>query len=95
MTTLTLAEAHALAERIRLDLTNAQGKLTDVLNALAAHPDAQAPRPACPTCGLKFRGPLTLAEHMHHSHQAPVPEHLLEAERRAGLWQTLDDEEPA
>lgn len=39
--TLTPEEAHALCTKIRMDLTNAQGKLTDVIEALAAIP-AQA-----------------------------------------------------
>lgn len=81
----TLADALEELKRIRMDLTAAQAKLTDAMNAIAGHPDSTAPRPSCPTCGLKFRGAFTLAEHQHNTHNGPTPPHWLKAEQLAGL----------
>ncbi len=83
--TLTPQEALALAQKIRMDLTNAQGKLTDVIEALAALPDTASERPVCPTCGVRLRGPNSLAEHVYNRHGGPVPEHYAAAEKAAGL----------
>lgn len=83
----TLADALEECRRIRMDLTNAQAKLTDVMNALAAHPDAASAngRIRCPECDVPIRGELSLAEHLHVSHGGPLPPHWAEAERLAGL----------
>lgn len=85
-TTISLAEALTELDRIRKDLTNAQAKLTDVKNAIAAHPDSEGdPRPRCPHCNVQLRGQLALAEHVHTSHDGPIPDHWIAAERAAGL----------
>ncbi len=81
--TITPQDALALARRIRMDLTNAQAKLTDVIELLASLPEAPSSR--CPICDVPLRGPLSLAEHVHLSHDGPIPEHYLAAERAAGL----------
>lgn len=83
--TLTPKDAVDLCIRIRMDLTNAQGKLTDVIEALAAIPEPASADRVCPTCGVKTRGPLSLAEHVHTSHGGPLPSHWVEAERLAGI----------
>ncbi len=82
---ISLADALAECRRIRMDLTNAQAKLTDVIAALSGHPDAEKPRPRCEECGLTFRGDLALAEHVYNHHRGPLPEHYAAAERAAGL----------
>lgn len=82
---ITLADALAECRRIRMDLTNAQAKLTDVINALAAHPDADRERPRCHHCDLSFRGPLSLAEHLHLRHGEELPAHQAAADIAAGL----------
>lgn len=78
-------EALDTARRLRMDLTNAQAKLTDVIEYLKGLPDEFDASTACPTCGVKTKGPLSLAEHIHTSHDGPVPAHWLEAERLAGI----------
>lgn len=74
-----------LLQRLRMDLTNAQGKLTDVQRMIAALNLPGEARPTCDVCGLTFRGPLSLAEHLHNAHQGPLPGHWLRAEQLAGL----------
>lgn len=79
---------HTLAMQIRMDLTAAQGKLTELVRQIAA---ADLPMPeqlACPRCGVPVRGPNTLAEHLHVSHGGPVPEQWWRAEQ-------ISDEQPA
>lgn len=87
--TISLSDALAECRRIRMDLTNAQGKLSDVIEALAGHPESSAPRPRCGDCGISFRGPLALAEHVYNHHGGPLPDHYAAAERLAGVG--LDD----
>lgn len=82
---MTLADSLEECRRIRMDLTAAQAKLTDVINAIAAHPDSNKPRPQCPSCGTYFRGELALAEHEFNTHNGPVPTHYLAAEQLAGI----------
>ncbi len=77
----TLAEL----KRIRMDLTNAQAKLTDAMNLIASMPIPPDSTRTCDICGVTTRGPNALAEHIHTSHDGPVPEAWLEAERRAGI----------
>ncbi len=84
--TMTPQDALALARRIRMDLTNAQAKLTDVIETLAALPEAPSSR--CPKCDVPLRGPLSLAEHLYNRHGGPLPDHMAKAERLAGIEQT-------
>lgn len=79
------ADVFALLDKMRYDLTAAQGKLTDVKAMLGELNLPSKPRPRCSFCGLTFRGALSLAEHLHTSHDGPVPEHFLAAERAAGI----------
>jgi hypothetical protein len=76
-----------LAHQIQMDLRAAQAKLVELRSQLA---NLNLPTPTevtCEPCGLKLRGPRTLAEHIHTSHGGPIPEH----------WQQLDQrvQEPA
>lgn len=71
---------HDLAMGIRYDLTAAQGKLTELVRQVA---EANLPMPeelVCPTCGVPTKGPRTLAEHQHVSHDGSVPDHWLHTE---------------
>jgi hypothetical protein len=94
------ADVYEMLQKVRYDLTAAQAKLTDAFNILRELNLPQQPTTDCPTCGLKFRGPLTLAEHLHISHDGPIPEHWLLAEARAvepdaeKTRASADDEEP-
>lgn len=62
-----------LARKIRYDLTACQGKLTDLMNGLAALDVPDPARLECGHCGLTFRSTNRLAEHIHVSHDGPVP----------------------
>ncbi len=73
-----------LLKKMRYDLTALQGKLSDVMEQVAALP-SKGEKPRCPHCDLVFRGKLSLDEHVHTSHGGPVPPHWLEAERLAGI----------
>lgn len=75
-------ETITVARKIRYDLTAAQIKITELLNALGRL-DLPAESDACPRCGVPVHGPLTLAEHVHTSHGGPVPEHWLAIEARS------------
>lgn len=72
-------ETMEIARKIRYDLTAAQVKVTELLNALAKL-ELPSDKPTCPACGVPVRGPNTLAEHVYHSHGGPVPESYLRAE---------------
>lgn len=79
------ADVYRQLRAMREDLTKMQGRVTDIVNMLNTFnfPDAEAEK--CPHCDLKFKGPLSLAEHVYNSHDGPVPEHYLAAERAAGV----------
>jgi hypothetical protein len=93
--TISLQDALTELKRARMDLTNAQAKLSDAIKALAAHPDSQTPRPKCPSCGSSFRGDRSLAEHVYHSHGGPVPQHYLEIEARVDEYAPATVDEAA
>ena len=44
---------------------------------------AQSSANLCPLCGVKCKGPRTLAEHLYHSHDGPEPEHWLDIDAAA------------
>lgn len=73
-------EIWQLLDAIQMDIRAAGTKMV----ALRAHvagldlPDPTSVK--CPHCDLQLKGPRTLAEHLHVSHDGPVPEHLLAAE---------------
>lgn len=79
------ADIFELFKRMRYDLTALQAKLTDAQNMLASLNLPAQHEVKCPVCGLRFRGVLSLDEHVHLSHDGPLPPHWLEAERLAGL----------
>lgn len=78
-------EILALLTRIKRDLErNAETVATLIEHVEALDiPEEKATR--CESCGIPFRGPLSLAEHVYIHHHGPVPEHYLAAERLAGL----------
>lgn len=79
-------------KKIRYDLTDLQVKVGEALRQAAA---LRLPAPMhfeCCDCHIEFRSASKLAEHVYHSHDGPLPEHWLEAERLAGLTTTTPDE---
>lgn len=73
-------DAHKLLREIRMDLTAAQAKITDLGKLLGELQLEDRPRPRCPHCGLSFRFNALLAEHVYVTHDGPVPNHYLTAE---------------
>lgn len=71
-----------IAKKLRYDLTGMQMKVTDLITGLAALNLPVEGYP-CPTCGLKFKGSSSLAEHVYISHGGPVPEAWERAESQA------------
>jgi hypothetical protein len=69
------ADLEAIAKKLRMDLSNAQGKLTDLMNGMAELasklPD-QGEKLACPQCGVQFSGTEVgarkLTEHLENVH---------------------------
>lgn len=76
-------ELIALVKKLRYDLTGMQGKVSELLRALAALDLPEPSQRECEKCHAMFPGKLSLAEHVYLSHEGPEPEHWLEAERQA------------
>lgn len=59
--------------RIRMDLTDAQMKVTEALNMLSAmNLPVKAPENVCPQCGHGFYGERELAFHLANVHGGPA-----------------------
>jgi hypothetical protein len=73
-----MSERHDIwqvADGLQMDLRAAAAKLVELRARLSSLelPDESAV--VCPRCGVKAKGVLTLAEHVHVSHDGPVPAH--------------------
>lgn len=87
-----MSERHDIwkvADAIQMDLRAASAKLVELRAMLAGMNLPDPTSVTCPKCGLKLRGPRTLAEHLHVSHDGPVPAHHLAIDELA-----LEPEEP-
>lgn len=70
-------DLYELLRAIRMDCSDIQTKITSAYAMLADLHIEDVPHVACPRCGGRFRGPRTLAEHMHVSHNADdAPSHV-------------------
>lgn len=69
-----------IADALQMDLRAAQAKLVELRARLAQVDLPDQTKIECRHCGLKFRGPNTLAEHLHVSHDGPIPEHWTRAD---------------
>ena len=72
-----------MAKRIRMDLSAAQAKLTDLVAMISAANIPDTTRPTCSTCGLSFKHSLARDEHLYHAHDGPVPPAWVAAEELA------------
>lgn len=82
-----MSEEHeiiTLFRKVQLDLRDALVKMGELQRMVAALDLPDPTERTCDGCGATFKGPLSLAEHEYLSHDGPVPEHWLEAERLAG-----------
>lgn len=78
-------DIHALAMKIRYDLTSAQAKLTDLVDWIGQL-NLNQPEPlTCPHCGPWHGSATQLAEHLYSvdPNRYPVPPHWQQAEARA------------
>lgn len=64
----TAEDLHELLRQIRIDCTAIQSKVTSAFAMLAELNIQDVPQVLCPKCGAKLKGPRTLAEHLHVSH---------------------------
>lgn len=56
------------------------------MRALVSGLDLPSPAACiCRSCGVKCRGPRSLAQHVYVSHGGPLPEHVAAADKRAGV----------
>jgi hypothetical protein len=80
----------AVLRKVRYDLTAAQGALSEAMRMVATLDlGEEGERVPCPACGALLLGALTLAEHVHVSHDGPVPPHWLAIEARSADPQTV------
>lgn len=77
-------EIWKVADAIQMDLRAAQAKLTELRTQLAGLALPSPSEVTCPECGLRARGPNTLAEHVYHAHGGPLPAHWARADELAG-----------
>jgi hypothetical protein len=72
-----------VADALQMDLRAASAKLVELRARLASIDLPDPTSVTCPTCDVKLRGQRTLAEHIHVSHDGPVPQHWLAIEARS------------
>jgi hypothetical protein len=75
-------------KRLRYDLTEMQGKVSEALRMAAQLKLESAPPHTCPECktaGIThdLRTTAKLAEHRYHAHDGPLPNHYAKAEAAA------------
>ena len=71
--------------KVQYDLTALKATVSEIQRQVAALDLTIPERPACPHCGLTFKGSASLAEHVYHSHDGAYPEHWAKAEQLAQL----------
>jgi hypothetical protein len=76
-------ELWQLLDAIQMDLRAATAKLVAVRAHISQLDLPQPTAATCPHCQLRLAGPNTLAEHLHVSHNGPIPDHWLLADQRA------------
>lgn len=83
-------ELWTLLDQAQMDIRALSAKLVQIRSYVAGLDLPDRASVTCDTCGLRFRGPYTLAEHVYNSHDGPVPQHILDAEARALAPTTSD-----
>lgn len=73
-------DPYELLKKIRMDLSAAQAKITDLSSLLSELNLKDLSRPTCPTCGLSFKSSLVRDEHVYVMHDGPEPAHWVRAE---------------
>lgn len=71
--------------KVQYDLTAIKARVSEIQRQVAALNLVPVDTYTCQTCGLHRPSRTSLAEHVRLSHDGPIPEHWLEAERRAGI----------
>lgn len=89
---MTPEDALELARKMRMDITQLQARLSDLLEYIANDDRVAPPRYACDHCGIPFPSRLKLLDHavlVHDDHEAE-DEREAEWERLASLAQQSD-----
>lgn len=73
------SDLEQVLRKIRMDLSDAQSKLTDAMAILGRLNLPKTEQSRCPHCGPIPGGPRTLAEHLHVSHGEPLPDDQADA----------------
>lgn len=84
-------EILAIAKTLRYELTGLQAKVTELIRMAALLEPPDPSKHLCETCGLRFKGERTLAEHRYVQHDGPEPQHWLEVEAKAELEPLAED----
>lgn len=82
-------DIRAQLRAMREDLSKLQGRVTDISNMLNELDLPKGEDHRCPQCGVRLRGPLSLAEHVYNTHGGELPQHYVEAESRA-VWDAAE-----
>lgn len=80
-----------LLDKLQMDNRKQAAKLVELRSYVAGLSLPEAAAYKCPRCGTRFRTQLLVAEHVYNSHDGPVPEHYLRAERLAGLSDSVEE----
>lgn len=86
-----MTERHEIwkfVDGIQMDLRAAQGKMISLRSYLAGLNIPEQEQLVCPKCGVPLKGERTLAEHVYHSHDGPMPSHWDTA--RLGCAETVE-----
>jgi hypothetical protein len=81
-----MSERHEIwkaADGLQMTLRSASAQLVELRARLAGLELPDASSVVCPRCGVKRPGERTLSEHVHVSHDGPVPAHWLAVEQRS------------
>lgn len=73
-------DPYELLKKLRMDLSNAQAKITDLDTILRELNLTLDSRPKCSVCGLSFKNSLLRDEHVYVTHDGPEPAHWVQAE---------------
>jgi hypothetical protein len=82
--TVSKNEALELTSKMQMQNRREAARIVELRAYLASLPDDPGVSGIdCRFCRLEFRSVAKRDEHVYHQHGGPVPEHWLEAERRA------------
>lgn len=78
MPTTQAEDVFNLLQKMRMDLTQLQARITDLSQMLSAMNLPAQPKVSCTECGLEFGAQSLLDEHRYQMHDGPEPPHWQE-----------------